>query len=116
MRLLLDADLSRRWIAGPLEQKGHDVIALQADQARRALPDELVLELATTEERILITRNGRDFEPLSRAWAEEQRSHSGMILVWSVQSDAFNEIVSGVERLLERYPDAETWRNLVVSI
>ena len=115
MRLLLDADLSRRWIADPLEKKGHDVIALQADQARRSLPDELVLELATTDERILITRNGRHFEPLSRAWAEEQRSHSGMILIWSVQSDAFNEIVSGVDRLSGRYPDPDTWRNLVLS-
>lgn len=116
MRLLLDADLSHRWIAAPLEEKGHDVIALQADEARRSLPDEPVLRLATTEQRILVTRNGRDFHPLARAWAEEQRSHAGMILIWSVQSDAFNEIVSGVQRLLERYPDSETWRNLVLSI
>lgn len=116
MLLLLDADLSQRRIAAPLEEKGYDVLALQADQARRSWPDDLVLELAATEERILVTRNGRDFEPLARAWAEEQRSHAGVILIWSVQSNAFNEIVSGVERLLERYPDAETWRNLVVSI
>ena len=92
------------------------MIALQADAARRSMPDETRSRLATAEQRILVTRNGRHFDPLARAWAEEQRSHAGMILIWSVQSDAFNEIVSGVKRLLERYPDAETWHNLVLSI
>ena len=116
MRLLLDADLCRRRIASPLERRGHDVVALQADPARRSLPDELVLEWATTEGRILVTRNARHFQPLARLWAEEQRTHVGLILIWGVQSDAFREIVEGVDRLLTERPDAERWRDLVLSI
>jgi hypothetical protein len=116
MRLLLDADLSRRRIAAPLERRGHDVIALQADPSRRSLPDDLVLEWAATEARILITRNARHFQPLARLWAEEQRTHAGLILIWTMQSNAFRDIVSGIERVLAERPDADSWRDLVLSI
>jgi Domain of unknown function (DUF5615) len=116
MRLLLDADLSHRRIAVPLEQQGHDVLALQADSARRSLPDELVLELAATEGRILITRNARHFQPLARSWMEEQRAHSGLILIWTLQSNAFHDIVTAVAVLLSSRPDAEGWRDFVTSI
>ena len=116
MRLLLDADLSHRWIAAPLEQRGHDVIALQADPSRRSLPDELVLEWSSAEARILVTRNARHFQPLARAWAEEKRTHTGLILIWAVQSNAFRDIATGVDRLLAERPDPESWRDLVLSI
>jgi Domain of unknown function (DUF5615) len=116
MRLLLDADLSRRRIAAPLERRGHDVVALQADPSRRSLPDEQVLEWAATEARILITRNARHFQPLARLWAEEQRTHAGLILVWTMQSNAFRDIVAGIGRLLTERPEAESWRDLVLSI
>jgi predicted nuclease of predicted toxin-antitoxin system len=116
MRLALDADLSRRRIAVPLERRGHDVVALQADPSRRSLPDELVLEWAVAEGRILVTRNARHFQPLARLWAEDQRPHRGLILIWTMQSNAFRDIVSGVDRLLAERPDAESWRDLVLSI
>jgi predicted nuclease of predicted toxin-antitoxin system len=116
VRLLLDADLSRRRIATRLEERGHDVVALQADPARRSLPDELVLEWAATEARILVTRNARHFEPLARLWAEEGRKHPGMILIWGLKSNEFTEIVAGIERALHEFPDADAWSNLVLSI
>lgn len=116
MRLALDADLSRRRIAVPLERRGHDVTALQSDPARRTLPDELVLEWAADEGRILITRNSRHFQPLARAWAEEHRPHCGLILIWTLPSNAFRHIVAGVERVLIEWPDAERRRDLVVGI
>jgi hypothetical protein len=116
MRLLLDADLSRRRVGVLLERRGHDVLALQADPVRRSLPDDQVLELAASEGRILITRNARHFHPLARLWAEEQRAHAGLILIWTMKSNAFREIVSGVDRVLAERPDAESWRDLVLSI
>ena len=116
MRLLLDADLSRRRIAAPLERRGHDVVALQADPSRRSLPDDVVLEWAATEARILVTRNARHYQPLARLWVEEQRTHAGLILIWTMQSNAFRDIVSGIERVLAERPDADTWRDLVLSI
>lgn len=91
-------------------------VALQADPARRSLPDELVLEWAAIEGRILVTRNARHFQPLARLWAEEQRPHAGLILIWTMQGNAFRDIVAWVDRVLAERPDAETWRDLVLSI
>lgn len=116
MRLLLDADLSRRRIAAPLERRGHNVVALQADPSRRSLPDDIVLAWATTEARILVTRNARHFQPLARLWVEEQRTHAGLILIWTMPSNAFRDIVSGIERVLAERPDASNWHDLVLSI
>ena len=116
MRLLLDADLSQRGIAVPLERLGHDVVSLQADPIRKTFPDDLVLEWATTEARILVTRNARHFSPLARLWVEERRTHAGLILIWTKQGNAFGSIVAGVERVLTEHPDAESWRDLVLTI
>ncbi|MFN8223587.1 MAG: DUF5615 family PIN-like protein [Gaiellales bacterium] len=116
MRLLLDADLSHRRIGAPLERRGHDVVSLQADPQRRSLPDELVLELAAHEKRILVTRNARHFQPLARAWMDEQCAHSGIVLIWTMPSNAFKEIVDGIDRLLVARPNADDWRDLVQSV
>ena len=92
------------------------MIALQADPSRRSLSDEFVLEWAATAGRILVTRNARHFQPLARVWIEQHRMHAGLILVWTMQSNEFRDIVSGVDRILAEHPDAESWRDLVLSI
>lgn len=116
MRVLLDHDLSSRRIARSLEQRGHNVRPLAAEAAFDAADDADVLALAAQDRRILVTRNSRDFEPLTREWAEAGRSHAGVILVWSLRSNQFAGIVSAVERSFALYPRAAQWRNLVVSV
>ncbi|MGH2850853.1 MAG: DUF5615 family PIN-like protein [Solirubrobacteraceae bacterium] len=116
MRLLIDANLSPRGIATPLRSAGHDVLALAADPAFEGLDDTLVLELAAAETRVLITRNSRDFAPLAREWAEASRPHAGLILIWTLDHSQFAAIVTAVERHLERWPDQQQWRNLVVAL
>ena len=116
MRLLLDANLSPRGIATPLRTRGHDVLALAADLTFEGLDDPLVLELAAAEQRVLITRNSRDFAPLAREWAEASRRHAGLILLWTLDHGQFAAIVAGVERHLERWPEQEQWRDLVVAL
>lgn len=61
MRLLLDANLSPKRVGGPLEGRGHDVLSLASDAALGALADPEVLALAAEQQRILVTRNSRDF-------------------------------------------------------
>lgn len=112
MRLLLDANLSPRGIALPLRSAGHDVRALAEETALEALDDPEVLALAASEGRILVTRNGMDFAPLVREWAEAGRSHSGCILIWTLDHSRFAEIVAGVERLLAQRDRQEDWRDL----
>jgi predicted nuclease of predicted toxin-antitoxin system len=115
LRLLLDANLSPRGIATPLRAAGHDVLALAEDAGFEGLPDPQVLELAASEQRVLVTRNSRDFAPLAREWAEAQRSHAGMILIWTLGHSQFAKIVAGVERELASRPSRELWRDITVA-
>jgi predicted nuclease of predicted toxin-antitoxin system len=116
LRLLLDANLSPRTIGEPLRERGHDVRALASEPALDGLDDEAVLELATRDERIVVTRNSRDFAPIARRWAEAQRQHAGVILIWSLSHRQFDLIVPGIERWLEELADQAAWRGVVVSI
>lgn len=115
LRLLLDANLSPRHVASKLRASGHDVLALAEDAAYEGLSDPEVLELAAAEQRILITRNSRDFAPLARRWAEAQRAHAGLMLIWTLDHNQFSEIVAGVENELTRRLSQGEWWNLTVA-
>lgn len=116
MRLLLDAHLSHRFIADPLRHRGHDVRALQEEPALDGLDDDDVLALATSEGRIVVTRNSRHFAPLTRRWMEAGREHAGCILIWSYEHGEYADIVNGVEQLLETRARQEDWKDLVLAI
>lgn len=116
MRLLLDANLSPKQIGSALKQRGHDVLSLASDAALSALDDPQVLELAAGENRLLVTRDSRDFAPLLRQWAEADRHHSGCILIWTLGHHEFGAIIEGVDRLLGDHPDPLHWRDLTVAL
>jgi predicted nuclease of predicted toxin-antitoxin system len=115
LRLLLDANLSPRGVAAKLREVGHDVLALAEDVALEGLADPHVLELAASEQRLLITRNSRDFAPLARQWAEAGRSHAGIILIWRLDHSQFAEIVAGIECQLRQRPSHEQWRDITAA-
>ncbi len=115
MRLLLDANLSPRRVAARLRETGHDVLALAEHATYEGLADPQVLELATSEGRVVITRNSRDFAPIAREWAEAQRSHAGLILIWTLDHSQFDEIVTGIQHQLDLWPSQEQWRDLAVA-
>jgi predicted nuclease of predicted toxin-antitoxin system len=116
LRLLLDANLSPKRIGSPLEKRGHDVLSLATDIALGALDDPLVLELAASESRILITRNARDFAPLLREWAEAGRQHAGCILIWTLDHNQFGPIIRVVTALLDNRPSPTDWHDLTVAV
>jgi hypothetical protein len=116
VRLLLDANLSPKRIGSVWQKDGHDVLSLASDAALGAMDDPQVLELAAAEDRILVTRNSRDFAPLLRQWSEADRHHSGCILIWTLRHHEFGAIISGVSRLLRDRPDPEKWRDLVIAL
>jgi predicted nuclease of predicted toxin-antitoxin system len=115
VRLLLDANLSPGGIAAPLRTAGHDVLALAEDPTLEGLDDPAVLELAASENRVLITRNSWDFAPLAREWAEAQRPHAGMILIWTLDHSQFRKIVEGIERCIDQLPKQKGWVDLVIA-
>jgi predicted nuclease of predicted toxin-antitoxin system len=101
MKILLDAHISGRTVGKALIEGGHDVRALHSEPELEGLSDPEVLGLATAEGRMLVTANIRDFEPLLREWAGENRSHTGVILVpSSVRNEAFGILISGMEETL----------------
>jgi hypothetical protein len=116
VRFLLDAHLSRRFVAEPVRRDGHDVRSLQEERALDGLGDEDVLALAASEERILVTRNSRDFAPLTRKWIESGREHSGCVLIWLFQHDEYASIVGGIERLVATTRRPRDWKNLVLAL
>ena len=116
MRLFLDANLSSRRIGEPLHDRGHDVRGAPAELDLEGLDDEPLLALATHDERILITRNSRDFAPICRLWAEAGHEHAGVILIWTLSQRQYGEITGGIERWLAEIPDAAAWRGVVASI
>ena len=115
MRLLLDANLSPRGVAAKLRDNGHDVLALAEDAVFEGLSDPQVLELAAAENRILITRNSRDFAPLTREWAEARRTHAGVILIWTLDHSQFAQILAAVEQQLKLRPSQAAWRDIAAA-
>jgi predicted nuclease of predicted toxin-antitoxin system len=115
MRILLDAHISGRTVGKALIGGGHDVRALDSEVELEGLSDPEVLELAAAEGRVLVTANISDFEPLLREWADESRSHAGVVLVpSSVKNEAFGVLISGVEETIadtsqEEWVDRVEW-------
>lgn len=116
MRLLLDANLSGRRVGRLLERRGHDVLALSSDAAFARLSDDEVLALAVRQRRILVTRNSRDFAPILREWAEGGRSHSGCVLIWTLEHREFGAIVAALDRLFAARPRQTDWRDLTLAV
>jgi hypothetical protein len=81
------------------------VLALAEDPSFEGRDDPFVLELAASQQRVLGTRNSRDFAPLAREWAEARRQHAGLILIWTLDHSQVGEIIAGVERLIGQRPE-----------
>jgi len=78
--LLLDEMLSGH-IADELRSKGHDVLAVVADPALLALPDDQILAHATATGRALVTANIKDFMPLDAQYRAADQTHAGLIFI-----------------------------------
>lgn len=109
MRLLLDAHVSGPNVGRRLQERGHDVRALDQEPALEGLDDEDVLALAATEQRILVTHNVADFPLILREWAAAQHAHAGVILVYGIDHSEFALIARGIERWLQLRPDQTDW-------
>ncbi len=79
-RLLLDEMLSAR-IAERLRASGLDAQAVLERRDLIGAPDEELLDLASREGRILVSKNVVDFAPMSQQWTAGGRRHGGLVLV-----------------------------------
>lgn len=68
-------------LANALRERGLDVYGVVERPELRGLSDDLVLDVATRELRVLVTCNVPDFLQLGHQWRAEGREHAGMLLV-----------------------------------
>lgn len=115
MKALLDEQLSPQ-IAVLLRHAGYDVLAV-ADRADLAgSSDRVVFEVATREDRALVTNNIEDFRPLAAERLATGRTHAGLILLPSARRrtrSAVPALAVAIEAILRDHPDgiagSERW-------
>lgn len=113
-RLLLDAHVSGTRVAVALRERGHDVRAVDRESDLDAMSDANLLALASRDERILVTGNGKDFVPIIRQWADANRHHAGCILIpKTIRNEQFGAIIVGISAILDATPLQQDWEDRV---
>lgn len=106
MKLALDHHFATA-IATQLSGAGHDVVTAH-ERRWHELDDEPLLEACHSEQRSLLTNNVSDFVPIARRWADERRTHSGIVLhsdiTMSRSTVNTGWFVSRLESLLQASP------------
>lgn len=116
MRLFLDAHISGPRIARALREDGHDVRAADEERNLDGMADEQLLELAASENRVMITFDVKDFTVISRRWAEAGKQHSGLGIVVGIDHGEFSAILGALTRELHARPEQPNWSNLTLFI
>ena len=115
MRAILDEQLSPQ-IAVLLRKAGYDVeaVADRADLVGRS--DRFILEVASREDRAVVTNNIKDFRPLAAEWLAQGRTHAGMILLPSTRTrtrSTIAAVAAAIENVLRDHSDglngSERW-------
>lgn len=112
MKLLLDTHHSRR-AAAILRDEGSDVIAASEDPALAEMLDEELLAFASSQGRVMVTEDAKDFGRIVGAWAGADEHHSGVIFTsprrYHRGSAAYpNNLVAALRKVLENPPDDST--------
>ncbi len=112
LRLVLDLHVSGKRVGRALSAPGHDVRAADAEgEIFDAMEDERLLAVPASEERVLVSRDVRDFPRIAGEWARAGQTHAGVIMIPpSIDHAEFSAIVSGVEALLPDTAQAD-WRD-----
>lgn len=111
MRLFLDAHISWPRVAEPLRRQGHDVRAADEERALDGWTDEELLNLATSEDRIMVTCDVRDFPRIAQRWAEAGRHHRGCAILVGIDHSQFGTILRVIEAALADRPGQEDWHD-----
>ncbi len=116
MRLALDNHYSPL-IASRLREAGHDAVAAQ-DRGWGREEDEALLVICVDESRTLLTNDVADFTTISRRWAANGRSHSGLIFTSDVSMPrgraTIGRFVDALGDLFFRHPDDQGLRDQIV--
>ncbi|MGH7355216.1 MAG: DUF5615 family PIN-like protein [Candidatus Rokuibacteriota bacterium] len=104
MKFYLDEDLSPI-IAQLLRTRGFDAVSAH-EAGMIGVSDREQLACATREQRVLVTRNGRDFRALANVRVREQHPHAGIVVCSPhVRGSEFAQIVTMLEALARQHPE-----------
>lgn len=117
MRLLLDEHHDPE-AARQLSARGHDVSALAARAHGRNLSDPEVLDLATTEERAVVTENARDFAVEHRRRLAAGVTHLGIIVTspkrYPRGGRSMGRLVIALDHFLRAHSAADALRDQLI--
>lgn len=116
MRLCLDQHYSPK-IAAALRERGHDVIAAEAEGDLRGLRDEELLASCLHQRRALLSENAADFMPLVHQLAVHGDEHYGLIFSSPASmprgASTIGLFTEALDRLLRERPAEDALRNQV---
>jgi predicted nuclease of predicted toxin-antitoxin system len=99
LRFMLDEDISDRVAIG-LRVRGADAVSVhELGRDNRRIPDDVQLEYAVGQGRVLVTYNRGDFQLLDARWREEGRLHAG--ICWCLEQTISRQDVGGLIRALQ---------------
>jgi hypothetical protein len=102
--------VSGRRIADALREGGaHDVRAADEERGLDGWEDEQLLGLATTEERIMVTFNVKDFARIVTEWAAAGKRHSGCLMIVGIDHAEFGLTLRVIAAALAARPDDRSW-------
>ncbi len=115
MKALVDEQLSPQ-IAELLAERGDDVVAVADRSDLVGRSDRIILEVATSELRAVVTNNIKDFRPLAAERLARGQAHGGLILLPSSRTRtraAVAALADAIEGVLRNNPDglssSERW-------
>jgi predicted nuclease of predicted toxin-antitoxin system len=115
VRALLDEQLSPQ-IAVLLREAGYDVVAVADREDLVGRSDRIIFEVASGEDRAVVTNNIKDFRPLAAEWLAQGRTHPGLILLPSSRTrtrTAVGILADAIGEILRAQPDgfagSERW-------
>lgn len=112
IRLLTDEDVHGA-LARALRVRGFDALSCpEVGRADLRLGDDLQLEYATREGRVLVAHNVRDYAPMHRRWQSEGRQHAGILLIKQGVNN-LGELLQRIEWHAQAYTRAEHYNQML---
>jgi hypothetical protein len=107
-------------VARHLRDIGYDVLGVQEPQQEwaRAFDDEGQLEIATSQQRVLVTFDVPDFGPTVQVWASLQRTHYGIVLIHprTIPSNDVGGLIRALTRVLDTYQTDDALKDCVIFL
>lgn len=106
MKALLDEQLSPQ-IARLLRERGLDVVAVVDRPDSIEASDWQVIDIATAEQRAVVTNDIKDFRPIAAERLADGHGHAGVILLPANRSrrrDAIGALADTIEAVMRAHP------------